>query len=119
MDWLRDKNIYSLFFDGASKGNLGVAGAGEILMDPEGKIEQTYAWGIGCRTNNEAEWIALLQGLRIPVDSNLDKVAIFGDSRHILYKMINGYTTGSIKCCRLYDKATALLSPRYELYHIL
>jgi len=88
-------------------------------MDPEGKIEQTYAWGIGCRTNNEAEWTALLQGLRILVDSNLDKVAIFGDSRHVIYKMINGYTTGSIKCRRLYDKAAALLSPCYEFYHIL
>ena len=37
-----------------------VAGAGGILLDPEVKIEQTYAWGIGCRTNNEVEWIALL-----------------------------------------------------------
>ena len=50
--WLREKNTYSLFFDGASKGNPGVAGVGGILLDPEGKIEQTYAWGIGCRTNN-------------------------------------------------------------------
>ena len=33
--------------------------------------------------------------------------------------MILGYTTGSIKCRRLYDKAVALLSPRYEFYHIL
>ena len=61
-------------------------------MDPEGKIEQTYAWGIGCRTNNEAEWTTLLQGLRNLVDSNRDKVAIFGDSRHFIYKMINGCT---------------------------
>ena len=88
-------------------------------MDPEGKIEQTYAWGIGCRTNNEAEWIALLQGLRILVDSNLDKVAFFGDSRHVIYKMINGYTIDSIKCHRLHDKITPLLFKHYEFFHIL
>ena len=88
-------------------------------MDPEGKIEQTYAWGIGCRTNNEAEWIALLQGMMILVDSNLFKIAIFGDSKHVIYKMLNGYTTGSIKCRRLYDKITPLLSKHYEFYHIL
>ena len=58
--WLREKKTYALFFDGASKGNPGVESAGGILMDPEGKIEQTYAWGIRCRTNNEAEWTALL-----------------------------------------------------------
>ena len=33
--------------------------------------------------------------------------------------MINGYTTGSIKCRRLYDKITPLLSKHYEFYHIL
>ena len=38
-----EKNTYALFFDGASKGNPGVAGAGGILLDLEGKIEQTYA----------------------------------------------------------------------------
>ena len=58
--WLRDKNSYSLFFDGASKGNPGVAGAGGILLDPGGQVEQRFAWGLGSRTNNEAEWMALL-----------------------------------------------------------
>ena len=50
---------------------------------------------------------------------NLCRVAIFGDSRHVIYKMLNGYTTGSIKCHRLYDKVVTLLSPHYEFYHIL
>ena len=42
--WLRDKNSYSLFFDGASKGNPRVAGAGGILVDPRGQVEQIFAW---------------------------------------------------------------------------
>ena len=88
-------------------------------MDPEGKIEQTFAWGLGFRTNNEAKWMALLQGLMILTDTDLFRVAIFGDSRHVIYKMLNGYTTGSIKCHRLYDKITPLLSTHYEFYHIL
>ena len=100
-------------------GMLRVAGAGGILLDPEGKIKQTFAWGIGYRTNNEVEWMALLQGLTILADFDLYKVAIFGDSRHVIYKMLNGYTTGSIKCRRLYNKITPLLSPHYEFYHIL
>ena len=64
-NWLRDKNSYALFFDGASKGNPGVAGAGGILLDPGGQMVETFAWGLGVRTNNEAEWLALLQGLQI------------------------------------------------------
>ena len=63
--------------------------------------------------------MALLQGLTILVDTDLFRVAIFGDSRHVIYEILNGYTTGSIKCRRLYDKTTPLLSPHYEFYHIL
>ena len=96
-----------------------MAGAGGIFLDPGGKIEQTFAWGIGCRTNNEAEWMALLQGLTILANTDLCRVAIFGDSRHVIYKILNGYTTSSIKCHRLYDKIIPLLSTHYEFFHIL
>ena len=53
--WLRERNSYAFFFYGASKGNPRVAGAGGILLDPRGHVEQTFAWGLGYRTNNEAE----------------------------------------------------------------
>ena len=85
-----------------------MAGAGGILLDPKGHVEQTFTWGLGYRTNNEAEWMVLLQGMKILASTDLCKVAIFGDSRHIIYKMLNGYTIGSIKCRWLYDKITPL-----------
>ena len=96
-----------------------MAGAGGILLDPRGHVEQTFAWGLSYRTNNEAEWLAILQGMKILYNKDLSRIAIFGDSRHVIYKMINGYTIGSIKCRRLYDKITPLLSKHYEFYHIL
>ena len=97
----------------------GVAGAGGILLDPGGQVEQRFAWGLGSRTNNEAEWMALLQGLQLIWDKKLRKVLIFGDSRHVIYKMINGYPSGDIKCRRLYKKAKQLLPHSSEFYHIL
>ena len=91
-----------------------------ILLDPRGHVEQTFAWGLGYRTNNEAEWLALLQGMKILANKlDISRIAIFGDSRHVIYKMINGYTTESIKCRRLHDKITPLLSKHYEFFHIL
>ena len=92
---------------------------GRILLDPRGQVEQTFAWGLGYRTNNEAEWLALLQGMKILANKDLSRIAILRDSRHVIYKMIKGYTTGSIKCRRLHDKITPLLSKHYEFYHIL
>ena len=92
---------------------------GEILLDPRGHVEQTFAWGLGHRTNNEAKWLVLLQGLQSLVSKDLHKIAIFEDSRYVILKMINGYTTGSIKCRRLHDKIIPLMTKSYELFHIL
>ena len=44
---------------------------------------------------------------------------IFGDSRHVIFKLINGYSSGSINCRHLYDKAKPLMTKSYELFHIL
>ena len=96
-----------------------MAGAGGILLDPRGHLEQTFAWGLGYRTKNEVEWLALLQGLQFLVTKNLRKVMIFGDSRHVIFKLINGYSSGSINCHHLYDKANPLMTKSYELFHIL
>ena len=96
-----------------------MVGARGILLDPRGHAEQTFAWGLRYRTNNKVEWLALLQGLKILANKDLSRITIFGDSRHVIYKMINGYTTGSIKCRRLHDKITPLLSKHYEFFHIL
>ena len=95
-----------------------MVGAG-ILLDPRGQVEQTFTWGFGYRTNNEAKWLALLQGMKILANKDLFRNAIFGDSRHIIYKIPNGYTRGSIKCHHRHDKITPLLSKHYEFYHIL
>ena len=96
-----------------------MAGAGGILLDPGGQVEQRFAWGLGNRTNNEAEWMALLQGLQLIRNKKFRKVLIFGDSRHVIYKLINGYPTGAIKCHRLYKKDKLLMSQSYEAFHIL
>ena len=96
-----------------------MAGAGGILLDPGGQVEQSFAWGLGNRTNNEAEWMALLQGLHLLRTKKLRKVLIFGDSRYVIYKLINGYPTGAIKCRRLYKKDKLLMSQSYEDFHIL
>ena len=85
-----------------------MAGAGGILLDPRGQTKQSFAWGLGHRTNNEAEWMALLQGMEILANIDLPRIAIFRDSRHVIYKMINGYTSGSIKCRQMYDKIIPL-----------
>ena len=54
-NWLRERKIFKLFFDGASKGNPGKAGGGGIIMEPGGETEIEYYWNIGYNSNNMAE----------------------------------------------------------------
>ena len=44
---------------------------------------------------------------------------IFGDSRHVIFKLINEYPSGSVNCRRLFDKAKLPMSKSYETFHIL
>jgi len=57
--WRSSLEEHCLFFDGASKGNLDPAGGGGVLMDPLGKVELSYAWGLGTDSNNHAQILAL------------------------------------------------------------
>jgi len=57
--WRSNLEDHCLFFDGASKGNPGIAGAGGILLNPNGNITLSFAWGLGQDPNNKAEALAL------------------------------------------------------------
>ena len=96
-----------------------MAGAGGVILDPGGKIEHSFAWGLGIRTNNEAEWLALLQGLRFLQAKKLRKALIFGDSKHVISKIVNGYPSGAVRCRRLYNKVKSLWHHSYQPLHIL
>ena len=55
-DWIQRQSEHTLYFDGASKGNLGEAGVGGgfVLYEPGGKIILNYYWNLGKDTNNKA-----------------------------------------------------------------
>lgn len=52
-------------FDGASRGNPGIAGIRGVIRNHEGEILHIYCRALGEGTNNEMEFAALEQGLRI------------------------------------------------------
>jgi len=56
--------LLAMYTDGASRGNPGRAGAGIRITDGKGKTLVELSRYLGCKTNNEAEYWALLLGLR-------------------------------------------------------
>jgi ribonuclease HI len=86
--WWQKQGITTTFFDGASKGNPGTAGAGGIIYSSEGKILETFCWGLGQRTNNQAEILSLIKVCQIAKERGHRNLQAFGDSE-ILIKMIH------------------------------
>ena len=72
-----------LYIDGASRGNPGSAGAGVWITDREGKEIVRMSRYLGHKTNNEAEYWALLLGLREAKRLGGNSIRIFTDSELI------------------------------------
>jgi probable phosphoglycerate mutase len=56
--------------DGAARGNPGPAGAGVVIEDTDGTVLRELHCYLGSRTNNQAEYEALLLGLRSLLDDS-------------------------------------------------
>ena len=76
-----------LFTDGAARGNPGEAGGGIVLIDGEHTIEHFKYFGI--KTNNQSEYLALIEGLKLAVKQGAKKLDIFMDSQ-LVVKQVNG-----------------------------
>ncbi len=86
----QQKHHWTLFVDGASRNNPGKAGAG-IYLVKDGQAAKKDGFFLGIKTNNQAEYLALLIGLfflRQQVQS-LDTVRVVSDSE-LLVKQIKG-----------------------------
>ena len=82
------KNKVSIFFDGASKGNLGKFGTGGLIFYLGGKLETSFNWGVGHLTNNQAKLFALLKACQLAKATGHNNLQIFGDSE-IVIKVLN------------------------------
>jgi ribonuclease HI len=78
-----------LFIDGASRGNPGRAAAGICVLSGEGKKISEISRYLGHRTNNEAEYWALILGLKEARRLGGDILQIFTDSE-LVERQIKG-----------------------------
>lgn len=72
------------YFDGASRGNPGDAGAGACLVDDDGQVVWEHAEYLGKKTNNEAEYTALIRLLTEARARGLKSLRVQGDSKLVV-----------------------------------
>ena len=120
-NWLKERKIFKLFFDGASKRNPGRARGGGVIINPQGKAEIEYSWSIGHESNNIAEAYGLWQGLKQVQKLGVEEVVIIGDSRLIIQALIRGRRgknerlEGLLKRIRYMAKSIR----KIEFFHVL
>ncbi|MFA4954736.1 MAG: ribonuclease HI family protein [Patescibacteria group bacterium] len=75
--------------DGGARGNPGPAGIGVVILDETGKILEEHAEYLGVTTNNQAEYYAVILGLKRAVDLGAEAVEVVADSE-LLVKQARG-----------------------------
>ncbi|HAD83138.1 TPA: ribonuclease H [Candidatus Edwardsbacteria bacterium] len=100
----------TLAIDGAARGNPGEAGAGAALVDSHGNVLAERSQYLGKATNNEAEYQALIFGLKLAIERGFSKLSIQTDSE-LLANQINGsYRIKEPRLKKLFVQAQELLS---------
>ncbi|XP_038906129.1 uncharacterized protein LOC120092011 isoform X3 [Benincasa hispida] len=111
---------YFLEFDGASKGNPGLAGAGAVLRANDGSTVCRLQEGVGVATNNVAEYRAVILGLKHALKIGIKHICVQGDSKLVcmqvqgLWKLKNQNMANLCKVAKeLKDKFVS-----FEISHI-
>jgi ribonuclease HI len=109
-----------LFTDGASRGNPGPAGIGVVIEDDSGmRVQGLHRW-LGVTTNNEAEYHALIEGLKAAKAWNPDRLEVYLDSKLVVEQMNGRYRIKAPELIPLHQKATELLRefPEVQVTHL-
>ena len=115
------KIMYSLYFDGASKGNPGNAGYGSVLYNADGhEIDCVSGFCQQAQTNNYAEYEGLVAGLRLALKHGIQRLKVYGDSKLVIEQMKGNWSVkstnlvGSFQNCKSLEKQFFHL----EFHHI-
>ena len=100
---------WALRTDGGSRGNPGPAGCGFVLERPDGETACAGGRFLGVKTNNEAEYEALLWGLRSALAfPEARRVTVYADSELLVKQMNRVYRVKHPNLRPLYEKALGL-----------
>lgn len=109
-----------VYSDGAARGNPGLSGAGAVLVEPSGQVVDRIAKFLGTQTNNFAEYMGLLLGLRRARELGVREIEVFADSELMIRQLSGRYQVKSASLRPLYEEAVRLLNEfgRVKLVHV-
>jgi probable phosphoglycerate mutase len=109
------------YCDGGSRGNPGPAGFGVYIQDANGGVLAELSQYLGKRTNNFAEYSALLAALEFALSNGHESLRVVSDSE-LMVKQIKGqYRVNSPELRPLYDEAKRRIGQlgHFQIQHVL
>jgi ribonuclease H / adenosylcobalamin/alpha-ribazole phosphatase len=98
-----------LYADGASRGNPGPAAYGVHIIDANGAVIAEIGEALGVATNNQAEYAAVIAGLRFLTQTPHRAVTIRMDSKLVVEQLSGRWKINNPQLRELADQAKALL----------
>jgi len=100
--------FFTGYFDGASRGNPGPAGAGAWISDGNKEPVWESADVLGEKTNNEAEYIALINLLNEFHKRGIKRATVRGDSKLVIEQMRGRWKVNEPRLIKLFKQAKLL-----------
>jgi ribonuclease HI len=107
---------YKLQFDGCSKDNPGIAGAGAVIYKFNKEISSKIKFVGNNSTNNAAEYTGLIIGLKEAILLGIKTLLVEGDSMLVIKQMNGEYKVKSTNLIDLYNQANDLSKNFENIY---
>ena len=102
-----------IFSDGGARGNPGPAAIGFIVLSDEDNILIKKARYVGLRTNNQAEYEALIAAIEFAITVHAEEIICYLDSE-LVVKQLNGEYTVKNSELRILWRKVHELSNRFK-----
>jgi ribonuclease HI len=99
----------TLYFDGGSRGNPGMAAGAAVLITPDGETH-TAAVPLEAATNNQAEYAGLIAGLKKARELEVTRLEVKGDSQLVINQVTGEYQVKNPTLQALHAETQSLLS---------
>jgi ribonuclease HI len=111
---------YIVHTDGAARGNPGPAAIGVVIEDDEGRTVYEASRALGVRTNNEAEYLALITALEYLKDIRPAEVEFRLDSELVVKQIGGQYKVKEPRLQTLHSQVIMLLNVvgKYRFRHV-
>jgi ribonuclease HI len=97
-----------IFSDGGARGNPGPAAIGFLILSEKGQVLMAQSRYVGSRTNNQAEYKALIAALESAKELRAEEVICHLDSELVVKQVAGEYSVKNKELKKLWDRVREL-----------